>query len=179
MVKSQGSRTVVVEAVADLVDDAKGVVVPLSKRAARELRQLDKRLAALRLTETKRVRQLATARQSKGRKQVVKRSKQVADVASEVAGLAMRIASLASLAAAAAVDDLREVVKDVGSAAAQAAGAVSPVKSAPANSSAGTPGAAIATAKPKPRTAATETPKPKTTQRSVKPTSSEPGDVPA
>ena len=148
MVKSQGSRTVVVDAVADLVDGAKGVVVPLSKRAARELRQLDKRLAALRLTETKRVRQLATAQQSRGRKQVVKRSRQVAAVASEVAGLAKRIASLASLAAAAAADDLREVVKDVGSAAVQAAGAVSPVKSAPTSSPAGTPGAAIA--KPKP-----------------------------
>ncbi len=168
MVKSQGSRTVVVDAVADLVDDAKGVVMSLSRRAARELRQLDKRLAALRLTETKRVRQLATAQQSKGRKQVVKRSRQVAAVASEVAGLTMRIASLASSAAAAAADDLREVVKDVGAAAVQAAAAVSPVKSAPASSSTGMAAAAIATAKPKP----------KTTQRSVKPTSSEPGDVP-
>ncbi len=168
MARGKGPQTVVVDAVADLVDHAKGVVMPLSKRAARELRQLDKRLAALRLTETKRVRQLATAQQSKGRKQVAKRSKQVAAVASEVAGLAMRIASLASSAAAAAADDLREVVKDVGSAAVQAAAAVSPVKSAPASSSAGTPGAAIATAKPKP----------KTNRRSVKPTSSEPGDVP-
>ncbi len=172
MVKSRGSRTVVIDALADLVDDAKRVVVPLSKRAARELRQLDKRLAAVRLTETKRVRQLATAQQSKGRKQVVKRSRQVAAVVSEVAGLTMRIASLASSAAAAAADDLREVVKDVGAAAVQAAAAVSPVKSAPASSSAGMAAAAIATAKPKPK------PKPKTTQRSVKPTSSEPGDVP-
>ena len=74
--KGKGTRTVVVDAVADLVDDAKGIVVPLSRRAAKELRQLDKRLAVVRVAETKRIKQLAIAQQSKGRKQVAKRAKQ-------------------------------------------------------------------------------------------------------
>ena len=60
--------------------------------AAKELRKLEKRLAAARVTESKRLRQLASA--EKARKQVSKRQRQAAEAATEVASLAARIARL-------------------------------------------------------------------------------------
>jgi len=83
---------VVVDVVSDLVVDARGVVAPISKSAAKELHRLEKRLVAARSVESKRVRQLARAQASKGRKAVAKRSRQAAKAATEVASLAARLA---------------------------------------------------------------------------------------
>ena len=55
-----------IDAVADVVVDAKGAVTPLSKGAAKELRRLEKRLTSARKTESKRLRQLAAALASQG-----------------------------------------------------------------------------------------------------------------
>ncbi len=169
------SRTgVVIDTVTDVIVDAKGVVTPLSKSAAKELHKLEKRLAAARKTETKRLRQLASAQSSKGRKEIAKRSKQAAEAASEVASLASRIAGIATAAAGSAASSVggaassvggaassvggaargavSSAAKGVGSAAAQAAQAVTPVKP-PAAAEASKPATAavkpaIATRKP-------------------------------
>ena len=72
------------------------------ENAAKELRKLEKRLAAARATETKRLQQLAAAQGSKGRKEVAKRQKQAADAASEVASLVSRMAAASASAAGSA-----------------------------------------------------------------------------
>ena len=72
------------------------------ENAAKELRKLEKRLAAARATETKRLRQLAAAQGSKGRKEVAKRQQQAAEAASEVASLVARMAGATASAAGSA-----------------------------------------------------------------------------
>src|SRR4249920_2105367 len=119
------SRTgVVIDTVSGVIVDAKGVVTPLSKRAAKELHKLEEQLALARKTETKRLRQLAAALGSKGRKEITKRRKQAAEAEAEVAALAAKLASLASTAASSAATTVGEAIADaakgVGSAASQA-----------------------------------------------------------
>jgi hypothetical protein len=89
----------VIDTVGDVIVDAAGAVTPLSKRAAKSLHKLEKQLSAARKTETKRLRQLATAQGTKGRKQVAKRRKQAEAAAAEVASLASQLAGLAGSAA--------------------------------------------------------------------------------
>ena len=136
---SKGRRDVVVDTVADVIVDARGVVTPLSKSARKELRKLEKQLVAARKTESKRVRQLATAIATKGRKQVARRRKQVAESESEVAHLASRVAALATAAASTAVSaasSAADVVggavggaaRTVGAAAVQATQVVTPIR---------------------------------------------------
>ena len=62
------------------------------ENAAKELRKLEKRLALARATETRRLIQLTTAQESKGRKEVAKRQRQAADAAGEVAALVSKLA---------------------------------------------------------------------------------------
>ena len=52
---SRGRTGMVIDAVSGVIIDAKGVVTPLPKAAAKELRKLEKRLAAARKTESKRL----------------------------------------------------------------------------------------------------------------------------
>lgn len=98
----KGARHALTEAMTHLVGEAKGAVDPLSKRAGKELRKLEKRLLAARATEARRLRQLTAAQGSKGHKTVTKRSRQAGEAAQEVAALAGKIASLAAPAGAAA-----------------------------------------------------------------------------
>ena len=69
------------------------------ENAAKELRKLEKRLALARATETKRLSQLTTAQESKGRKEVAKRQRQAADAAGEVAALVSKLAAARASAA--------------------------------------------------------------------------------
>ena len=68
----------------DVIVDADGTVTPVSGRTAKELHKLEKKLAAARKTEAKRLRQLQAAEATKGRKQVAKRTRQATDAAKEV-----------------------------------------------------------------------------------------------
>src|SRR5436190_1497409 len=146
----------VIDTVTDVVVDAKGAVTPLSKGAAKELRRLEKRLTAARKTESKRLRQLAAALASNGRKQITKRRKQAAAAEADVAGLAARIAGLAGSAAGSAAGTAGAAARGVGSAAAQAAQAVTPVrapKTTGTSPTSATTSAAAAKRARKPRTA--------------------------
>jgi hypothetical protein len=98
------------------------------EKAAKELRKLEKRVAAARATETRRLQQLAAAQDSKGRKAVARRQRQAADAASEVTALVSKIAATAAMATGSAAGEVGGAVKRVGKAALQAADAVSPVK---------------------------------------------------
>ncbi|MDO8483751.1 MAG: hypothetical protein Q7S35_02260 [Candidatus Limnocylindrales bacterium] len=130
--KGKGTKDAFIDAMTQLVGDVKGAVDPLSKRAGKELRKLEKRLVAARATETKRRAQLTSAQGSKGRKQVGKRTKQAGDAAKEVAALAARIASLAASAAGSAAGTVggrvSRAAREVGTAATQAVESVSPIK---------------------------------------------------
>ena len=85
---TKAAAGMVVDTVAGVVVDAAGVVTPVSGRVARQLRKIEKKLQAARKTEAKRLRQLAAAEATKGRRQVAKRTHQAADAATEVAALA-------------------------------------------------------------------------------------------
>jgi hypothetical protein len=142
--KGTGAKDALIEAMADLVGGAKGAVGPLSKRATKEIRKLEKRLSAARATETKRLRQLAAAQGTKGRKLVAKRSKQAGEAAQEVAALAGKMTSLAASAAGIAASTTGGAARAVGTAAVQAVEAVSPIKATPP----ATPGKPAVTRKP-------------------------------
>ena len=102
---SIGGRTeMVIDAVSGVIVDAKGVVTPLPKAATKELRKLEKSLAAARKTESKRLRQLAAAQGQQGAEEIGKRRKQAEEAASDVASAASRIASIATSAAGSAVE---------------------------------------------------------------------------
>ena len=58
---NRGRAGMVIDTVSGVIVDAKGVVTPLPKAAAKELRKLEKGLAAARKTESKRLRQVAAA----------------------------------------------------------------------------------------------------------------------
>jgi hypothetical protein len=126
--KGTGAKDALIEAMTDLVGGAKGAMGPLSKRAGKEIRKLEKRLAAARATETKRLRQLAAAQGTKGRKLVARRSKQAGEAAQEVAALVGKMASLAASAAGTAASATGGAARAVGTAAVQAVEAVSPIK---------------------------------------------------
>jgi hypothetical protein len=122
------AKDAMVEALTDLVVGAREAVSPGSKPAGKKARKLEKRLAAARSIEAKRVRQLVAAQGAKGRKQVAKRTKQVGEAARRVATLAGKMASLAASAAGTAASTTGGVARAVGTAAIQAAEAVSPIK---------------------------------------------------
>ena len=126
--KRKVGKEALVEAVTDLVSGSKRALEPLSKGAGKEIRKLEKRLDAARATETKRLRQLAAAQATKGRKQVAKRSKQAGEAAQEVASLAGKLAGLAASAAGSAAGATGGAARAVGTAAIQAVEAVSPVR---------------------------------------------------
>ena len=128
----KGPKDALIEAMTHLVDEATSVAKPGSKRVVKQLGKLEKRLVAARATEAKRLTQLAAAQGSKGRKQVAKRSKQAGEAAQEVAAIAAKLANVAASAAGSAAGSVGGRVlgaaREVGSAAAQAVEAVSPVK---------------------------------------------------
>ena len=99
----RGRAGMVIDAVSGVIVDAKGVVTPLPKAAVKELRKLEKGLAAARKTESKRLRQVAAAAHGpEAGAEIAKRRKQAEDAASEVATLASRIAAVATSAAGSA-----------------------------------------------------------------------------
>src|SRR4249920_728099 len=59
--RAERPRGGVVETVTDVIVDADGTVTPVSGRMAKELHKLEKKLAAARKTEAKRLRQLQAA----------------------------------------------------------------------------------------------------------------------
>ncbi len=67
---TKAAAGVIVDTVAGVIVDAKGVVTPVPGRLARQIRKLEKKLVAARKTESKRLRQLAAAEASKSRSQV-------------------------------------------------------------------------------------------------------------
>ena len=144
-----------------VADAVAGVVTPLGTKAAKELSELEKKLSKARAVEVKRLGKLAGAQAAKGRKSVAKRRRQAEAAAEDVAGLIARIAKRAAATGVAAMESVvgaaGDVAREVGSAAAQAAAAVSPVKSVPRRIRASTarkPAAAKpAAAKTKPATA--------------------------
>ena len=118
-----------------VADAVAGVVTPLGTKAAKELSELEKKLSKARAVEVKRLGKLAGAQAAKGRKSVAKRRRQAEAAAEDVAGLIARIAKRAAATGVAAMESVvgaaGDVAREVGSAAAQAAAAVSPVKSVP------------------------------------------------
>ena len=80
---TRAAAGVIVDTVAGVVVDAKGVVTPVSGKVARQLHKIEKKLQAARKTEAKRLRQLAAAQASKGGGQVKKRTHQAAEAATE------------------------------------------------------------------------------------------------
>src|SRR5512146_1451584 len=128
--KRKVGKTALVEAVSDLVGSSRRALGPLSNSAGKEIRKLEKRLDAARATEAKRLRQLAAAQATKGRKQVAKRSKQAGEAAQEVASLAGKLAGRAASAAGSAAGATGGAARAVGAAAIQAVEAVSPVRTA-------------------------------------------------
>src|SRR5262245_14429197 len=83
------------DAASGLVGGTRDRVVPLSKKAAKEVQRLEQKLAAATATEAKRLRQLAAAQAGKGEKEITKRRKQAKEAAAEVASLTARLASVA------------------------------------------------------------------------------------
>ena len=163
-----------------VADAVAGVVTPLGTKAAKELSELEKKLSKARAVEVKRLGKLAGAQAAKGRKSVAKRRRQAEAAAEDVAGLIARIAKRAAATGVAAMESVvgaaGDVAREVGSAAAQAAAAVSPVKSVPRRIRASTarkPAAAKpAAAKTKPAAAkrAATTPSTRTATTARKPT---------
>ena len=100
--QAERPRGGVVETVTDVIVDADGTVTPVSGRTAKELHKLEKKLAAARKTEAKRLRQLQAAEGTKGRKQVAKRTRQATDAANEVSSLSAKLQSAAAEAAGSA-----------------------------------------------------------------------------
>ncbi len=135
----------VLDAVGSLVATAQTKSAPLTKKAGREIRKLGKQLDSARAKESKRLGQLARAESTKGRKQVDKRRRQAGEAAADVAGIIGRIGDRARSALGTAVDVGGATMRNVGSAAADAARAISPVKASPvrtrgrSNGSASTP----------------------------------------
>ena len=99
---TKAAAGMIVDTVAGVIVDAKGVVTPVPGRLARQIRKLEKKLVVARKTESKRLRQLAAAEASKSRSQVAKRTHQAAEAATEVAALAARLTELATEAAGSA-----------------------------------------------------------------------------
>jgi hypothetical protein len=66
----RGRAGIVVDTATDVIVDAAGVVTPIPGNVARKLRKIEKRLAAARKTESKRLHQLAAAQSRKRRKQL-------------------------------------------------------------------------------------------------------------
>lgn len=130
--KTKGTRESLLDAMTQLVGDTRSAVDRPSKRAAKELRKLEKRLVAARAVEIKRLAQLAAATGSKSRREVAKRTRQAGEAAQEVAELAGQIASRAASATGDAAETVGGKVggaaRKVSTAAAQAAETVSPVK---------------------------------------------------
>jgi hypothetical protein len=166
--KGKGTTDSLVDAMAQLVGDTKRAVDRPSKRAAKELRKLEKRLVAARAVEIKRLGQLAAATGSKSRREVAKRTRQAGEAAQEVAALAGQIATRAASAAGDAAETVGGKVggaaRRVGTAAAQAAESVSPVKARPIKTPAsGAADAKVATPRRRsPVTRPPTTPKPAT-----------------
>ena len=133
---TRGRTGMVIDAVSGVIVDAKGVVTPLPKAAAKELRKLEKGLAAARKTESKRLRQVAAAHGPEAGAEIAKRRKQAEEAASEVASLASRIAGVATSAAGSAASTVGDAIggaaKGVIAAAGQAAAAVTPGRTGPA-----------------------------------------------
>ena len=109
----KGARDALVDAVTQLVDDAKGAVDPLSRRAGKELRTLEKRLARARATETKRLAQLAAAQARRVASRSPSGPGRPSRRAQDVAGPAGRIASLAASMAGSAAGTVRSAVRAV------------------------------------------------------------------
>ena len=112
--KGSAAKGALIGAMTDLVGSARGALVPLSSGAGKEIRKLEKRLIAARATEARRVRQLASAQATKGRKQVAKRSRQAFEAAQEVANLAGKLAGLAASAAGTAASTTTGAARAVG-----------------------------------------------------------------
>src|SRR5688572_3756426 len=95
----------VVAAAGDVVRSAQQTSAPVTRKAAKELRDLGRQLDAARAIEAKRLAQLAQAEASKGGKQVAKRGRQAAAATADVAALVARIGerSLAAMGSAAGV----------------------------------------------------------------------------
>ena len=100
--QAERPRGGVVETVTDVIVDADGTVTPVSGRTAKALHKLEKKLAAARKTEAKRLRQLQAAEGTKGRKQVAKRTRKATDAASEVSSLSAKLQNAAAEAAGSA-----------------------------------------------------------------------------
>ncbi|MEO6208174.1 MAG: hypothetical protein ABIP77_09505, partial [Candidatus Limnocylindrales bacterium] len=129
MAKSRGKK----RTASSVADAVSRVVMPLGINAAKELGELENKLSKARAREVKRLGKLAEAQAANGRKSVGKRRRQAEAAAEDVAGLIARIAKRAAAAGVAAMESVvgtaGDVAREVGSAAAQAATAVSPVKS--------------------------------------------------
>jgi hypothetical protein len=138
----------------DLVAAARAHASTLGKGAVKELVRLEKGLATARATESKRLRQLAKAQATKGRRTIDKRQRQAAEAATDVAEFVGRLAAVA------------------GSAVVRAAESVSPVKAPPSVEPTSASAPAATTRKPAGTTrkpAATTAAKPATTATTRKP----------
>src|SRR4029077_7992258 len=86
--------------------------------ATREVRKLEKKLAAAREVKAHRLAQLAAAQAGKGKKEIAKRSRQAKSAAADVASLAKKVAASADAAASGAARAARGPAKDGGPASA-------------------------------------------------------------
>ena len=115
----------------DAVEAVAGALGPMTRKAGRGLKKLERKLVDARKVESKRLRQLAVAQEKKSRKEVAKRRLQASAAAADVAGLVARMGDRLREAAGSAADVVVDAVREVGSAAASAAAAISPVKPVP------------------------------------------------